>query len=123
MDHIFKAAHTSEYNDDKIKEMLLPASYRKARRTWSTMQGFTPVEKLFAMVVFGQIIKNTLYLFDFKLPSMLHIFQYLFGSSEEEKSKAHIKKPTSQIFFMMDERNTNIAATENLKQLESYLEL
>jgi hypothetical protein len=125
MSHIFKNDYT-EYieNKENFKEYI-PESYRAARIRWGIFNGFKNIEKIIAMVIFGQILKNAFQIFEINIPSVLDI-KHLYNGKFTDQNKKQSEENINITFLNIEKKNIggkyNIYANKNIEEISKYLE-
>lgn len=114
MDHIYKNDYTTNLRIQKY----LPEEYQRARKMWTSMRGFTPIEKILSMIVFGQLIKKTTQLADVHVPSISELFG--FSKTESNERNPHVAYD-SQPFFVIDDTNKSIKTSDLMNQFNELL--
>lgn len=103
MDHIFKNSITTEHSKINAKNNFFLNEWNKVRYMWKQdFKFYSPIEKFFVVVCFGQILKSIGNLLDIEYPSINSFLPSVLWKSK--------KKPAFErvLFFDVDEKSQNI---------------
>lgn len=111
MDYVWKSPWTSRNSVVNHKNNKIVREWKELEIMWkSEFEYFSPIEKIFVFVLFGQILKNMYILFNLDFFSLFDIFP-------QEKAK------TKELFFTSQKQNGQIVfkadKINNLKKMLS----
>jgi hypothetical protein len=103
MDHILKNSVTAEYSRFNPQKSFFLNEWKKVRYMWKQdFKYYTPIEKLFIVVCFGQVLKGIGNLLDIEYPSLASLVPKVLSKSNVNS------KFERALFFDIDESRKNI---------------
>lgn len=103
MDHILKNSVTAEYSRFNPQKSFFLNEWKKVRYMWKQdFKYYNPIEKLFIVVCFGQVLKGIGNLLDIEYPSLASLVPKVLSKSNVNS------KFERALFFDIDESRKNI---------------